>query len=119
MVRLHTPQEIEVHYILPALRRSLSRALKAQGKSQKEIALLLNVTESAVSQYLNDKRATSVELGEGIEAAIQNTLADTSSREEIMAHTQALLRTVRKEGITCTVCKPITGAPQGCQICFR
>ena len=55
------PQEIEVWYIIPSIRRELAKSLKGKGLSQKEIALTLGITEPAVSQYLHDKRASGVE----------------------------------------------------------
>ncbi len=52
------PQELEVWYLLPALRKNLSRILiEKHGLKQKQVASLLGVTESAVSQYLKSKRA--------------------------------------------------------------
>ncbi|MFH1405899.1 MAG: hypothetical protein ABIG52_01635 [Nanoarchaeota archaeon] len=51
------PQEIEVWYILPAIRKELVLALKEKGHTQKEIASFLNVTEPAISQYTKEKRA--------------------------------------------------------------
>ena len=60
------PQEVEVWYVLPAIRRELARIMKtktvqrvgADGKkkehriTQKEIAQMLGVTEPAITQYL-------------------------------------------------------------------
>ena len=52
------PQEVEVFYIIPAIRSYIARFMKKQGRSQKEIARLLGVRESTVSQYMTEKRAT-------------------------------------------------------------
>lgn len=55
------PQEIEVWYIIPALRRELTRIfLKDYKLSQKKTAEILGVSEAAVSQYLTSKRASEV-----------------------------------------------------------
>jgi predicted transcriptional regulator len=52
------PQEIEVWYLIPALRKELAKILiKEFSLSQKKIADILGLTESAVSQYLKAKRA--------------------------------------------------------------
>jgi hypothetical protein len=51
------PCESAVKYKVPAIKAELARKLKKQGKSQKEIAAILGVTEAAVSQYLSGKRA--------------------------------------------------------------
>jgi len=51
------PQEIEVWYLLPALRRALSQFFKEEyNLKQKDIADLLGLTEAAVSQYTRAKR---------------------------------------------------------------
>jgi len=51
------PCESAVKYKVPAIKAELARKLKKEGKSQKDIAKLLGVTEAAVSQYLSGKRA--------------------------------------------------------------
>ena len=56
------PQEIEVWYIIPALRREFASILKEKGFPQKQIAEKLKLTESAVSQYLKLKRAKDLEV---------------------------------------------------------
>ena len=51
------PQEIEVWYLIPAIRKELAKIFISKYEmSQKEIADILGLTESAVSQYLKDKR---------------------------------------------------------------
>ncbi|MHA1934944.1 MAG: transcriptional regulator [Candidatus Thorarchaeota archaeon] len=45
------PQEVEVWYVLPAIRRELTRAMIDKGRPQKDIAKMLGVTEPAVTQY--------------------------------------------------------------------
>ncbi len=62
MKPLKHPQEIEVWYILPAIRKELVRVLKSRGKSGREIASLLGITASSVSQYGSDKRGMGIEL---------------------------------------------------------
>ena len=57
MDKIQSPQSIELHYVLPAVRREIALKLKEKGLGQKEIAKRLSVTEAAVSQYINDKRA--------------------------------------------------------------
>ncbi len=47
---------------VPKIKAELARKLKAEGKSQKEIAKVLDVTEAAISQYLSGKRAKAKQL---------------------------------------------------------
>ncbi|MFQ5621197.1 MAG: transcriptional regulator [Candidatus Nanoarchaeia archaeon] len=116
--KMHSPQEVEVHFILPALRRAMTKAFKARGKSQKEIAQLLNVTEPAVSQYVSAKRAKHVEFNRKVKKAVSEMAEEAVDRYDVMGKTQSLLKVVRDEGITCTVCRSVTGAPANCNICF-
>jgi len=52
------PQEVEVWYLLPSLRRELAKILiKDYSLTQKEVAKIFGLTESAVSQYVKLKRA--------------------------------------------------------------
>ena len=56
-MRQAMPQEIEVWYLIPAIRKELAKIFISKYEmSQKEIADILGLTESAVSQYLKDKR---------------------------------------------------------------
>ncbi|MAG07667.1 transcriptional regulator [Candidatus Pacearchaeota archaeon] len=51
------PQEVEVWYLIPAIRRELAKCLiDNYDFSQKRVAGVLGITESAVSQYLKQKR---------------------------------------------------------------
>jgi len=55
------PQEIEVWYLLPALRREVAKALIEKNKlSQREVAEILGITEAAISHYRNSKRASEI-----------------------------------------------------------
>ena len=67
------PQELEVWYIIPAIRRELCREMVKTGSSQKEIAAQLGVTESAVSQYVHDKRANKVKFSPAFKAFSKET----------------------------------------------
>jgi predicted transcriptional regulator len=45
------PQEVEVWYVLPSIRREFARIMIEKGIAQKQIAMMLGVTEPAVTQY--------------------------------------------------------------------
>ena len=80
------PQEIEVTYIIPSLRRELAKVMKVSGLTQREIAKKLMVTEQAVSQYFSSKRASTVEFNKKIENEIKRvskTLNNENFRKEM------------------------------------
>jgi len=68
------PQEIEVWYVIPALRRELAKALTLKHKlSQKEAAELLGISEAAVSQYIKEKRAKQIKFTRQDKKEIEKT----------------------------------------------
>ena len=66
--KMMLPQEIEVWYMLPAIRKEFALTLIRHELSQKEVAKLLGVTEAAVSQYKSEKRAHGLEFNEHIKS---------------------------------------------------
>lgn len=59
------PQEIEMWYLIPALRRELAKILISDfGMNQKQVSQTLGITESAVSQYLKSKRGSELKFSE-------------------------------------------------------
>jgi hypothetical protein len=113
------PQEVEVFYILPAIRRELSLALKEQGKSQREIAKLLGVTEAAVSQYISKKRAADVAFPAELAAEIRATAPRITDRRSMMQETQRILAHAKDRKLTCRMHESVADVPKGCDVCFR
>ena len=122
MVNMHLtlqPQEVEVFYILPAIRRELSLALKQTGKSQKEIAKLLGVTDAAVSQYLNAKRA-SVQFPQELKDQIKLAAPKITDHASMIAETQAILASAKQDRFICKMHEQIASdIPRGCNVCFK
>lgn len=94
--RLMMPQEIEVFYILPAIRREIALGMKASGRKQKEIAKMLCVEESTISQYMNDKRAAKISLDEGFRKDIAKAAERISGQADFIKEAQKLLGIMRK-----------------------
>lgn len=56
------PQEVEVWYLIPAIRRELTKVFVKDYKlTQKQVSEILGLTESAVSQYIKSKRANTLQ----------------------------------------------------------
>ncbi len=94
--RLMMPQEIEVFYILPAIRRDMAISMKASGRKQKDIAKLLCVEESTISQYIKDKRAAKIRLEEGFRNDVAKAAERISSQADFIKEAQRLLAIMRK-----------------------
>ncbi|MEK6823666.1 MAG: hypothetical protein AABY06_01400 [Nanoarchaeota archaeon] len=59
------PQELEIWYLIPALRRELTKIFISEFKvNQKQISKILGITESAVSQYLSSKRGNELKFSQ-------------------------------------------------------
>lgn len=120
MQKLIHPQEVEVFYLLPAIRRDIALCLKAQGKDQKEIAKLLGVSEPSVSHYFNSKRAKDVHFSNEIKTEIQNIVKNLKTQQDLVRVTQKLLRMIQSEKEICKVCQEVnkTNLPKKCEVCF-
>src|SRR3989338_3352545 len=116
--QLIQPQEIEVFYILPAIRSRMASALKKNGKSQKEIARLLCVQESTISQYLSSKRAAGVKFNESINKEISAAVKRIKTKGDLVRETQKILAMARSEKILCKVHESVADLPVGCDVCF-
>ncbi len=105
--------------MLPAVRREIAIVMKAEGKSQKEIAGLLGITEPAVSQYMSAKRASTFQLNERVKAAIKDSVKRITGEIGLMREMQRLLVLIREERLVCQAHEAFGGAPRGCSVCFE
>jgi uncharacterized protein len=112
------PQEVEVFYVLPAIRRELATAMKASGKKQKEIAKLLCVKESTISQYMSDKRASGMKFNEKIKRAAAEAASRITDRVTLIEATQKLLNLIKEEKVLCEFHIERTALPKCCCVCF-
>ncbi len=85
MMKLEHPQEIEVWYVIPAVKRELANSMiKDYGLSQKKVADVLGLTESAVSQYVNSKRAHELEFNDEFKTLIKESAKDVMEGKHSM-----------------------------------
>ena len=106
-------------YVLPAVRKEIALVMKAEGKSQKEIAKLLGVTEPAVSQYMSAKRASTFQLNDKVKGAIRESVNRITGEIGLMREMQRLLVLIRSERLVCQAHEALGGAPKGCGVCFE
>jgi predicted transcriptional regulator len=102
----HLPQEIEVWYIIPAIRRELAKQLIKKGLKQREVAEILGTTEAAVSQYLHKKRAQEIKFPKGMkkdfDLAAKTIMKDN---KKVVSEILRLLVLTKQKGISCNMCK--------------
>ena len=119
VVKVVHPQEIVVWNILPFLRREISIEMKSLGLEQKKIASLLKITEPAVSQYLNDKRASNKinitpELKKQIAFSAKSIMKDNKN---ILSEMQKLVNSKEIKSLICSIHKKEFNAPLNCHAC--
>ncbi len=110
-----TPQEIEVWYILPALRREIAMKLKESGMTQKDIAAIMDITPAAVSQYIHNKRAKKLDFKinqEIINNAVKEITDNSKDYAEII---QDSLKQLDK--LVCKIHKKIEKVHTCCGLC--
>jgi len=113
------PQEIEVWYVLPAIRKEISKELLKQGLTQKEIALKLGLTESAISQYLKEKRANSIEFDKEIKKSIETAAKRIIKNNHSMKEIERIIHKMRKNRVLCEIHhKYDKNLPEHCDICL-
>ncbi|MBW3014920.1 helix-turn-helix domain-containing protein [Candidatus Woesearchaeota archaeon] len=103
-MRFSLPQEIEVWYIIPAIRKELAKAMRSLGLKQKEIASKLGLRESAVSQYINSKRGKEIKLNKKILKHIKE------SANKIIQNNSCAIREIQE------ICKEIKKSKTLCKI---
>ena len=116
------PQEIEVRYILPAIRRELARIFIQEHKhSQKQAAKILGLTEAAISQYQHSKRAKEVIFSESvvneIRVSADRILAAKNTKERLIAETYRISGLTKVRQILCDIHRAQSKDLENCNIC--
>jgi len=96
VVNMKMPCEIIIWYVLPGIRREITKNMIKNGLTQKEAAKKLGITDAAVSQYLSEKRG-------GVEIKDRKILGEIKdSAKRIVAGDKS---TMMEE--TCRICNLI------------
>ncbi|MCX6742260.1 MAG: hypothetical protein NTX24_03750 [Candidatus Pacearchaeota archaeon] len=101
------PQEIEVWYIIPAIRRELAKSfIKKYKIKQNKVAELLGTTEAAISQYMHRKRAKDIKFSEEmvkyVEQSAEIILKDN---KKVIGEMMKLIEVAKRQGVSCDICK--------------
>ncbi|MFH1238409.1 MAG: transcriptional regulator [archaeon] len=101
------PQEIEVWYIIPAIRKELAKLLTRQyGMSYERAGTILGISKAAVSQYLSNKRANKIELSAKIKKEIEKSAKIiVNDQKNMLSEMQRILKYIKDKKCLCDVCK--------------
>ena len=112
--KLLFPQEIEVWYVLPAIRKAFAVEMIKQGIPQKNIAHLMGITEAAVSQYKNDKRAH-IQLTEELKKEIEKSINKITTPEHMFSELMRIEQQIKNTGLFCQIHRSKSWTPNGCE----
>jgi len=116
------PQEIEVWYIIPAIRRELAKSMvKNYNLNQKQIAEIMGITEAAISQYLSSKRGKEVIFSDVI---LEETKISAKKIIEnptmLVPEMMRLTKLTEVKQVMCDLHKKQdVKLPEDCDICFE
>jgi len=115
------PQEVEVWFIIPALRRELAKSMIEDYEfTQKKVAEYMGITEAAVSQYLSSKRAKNVVFSNAVLDEIKNSAKRIIDDEKMVVPEMIkLCKLTEVKHVMCDIHKKQdVKLPEGCDICF-
>ncbi len=115
---LKHPQEIEVWYILPAIRKELVKLLKEKGKSGKAIASLLGVTPAAISQYGKDKRGKGIELPSEVKDFVKKKVTEIKDAKSAYRVIQDVNTFIKKSKALCKIHLLLEKDLDDCDVCY-
>ncbi len=114
------PQEIELFYVIPALRCIMTKELVAFGLRQKEIAKKLGITEAAVSQYVKGKRAAGTCFDAVTMLAIKKSAGKIAhDKSGFLKEIMHLSGIVKKTGAMCGMHRKHGNPSKDCAICRK
>ncbi|MBT3297321.1 hypothetical protein HN385_00195 [archaeon] len=98
------PQELEVWYLLPAIRKKLALALVKEGMAQKDIAKIMNISAATISHYKKDKRAKKDIIGNSLDLDIKKSVKKIVQDPTIIfSEIMNLTKIVKKNGLLCDI----------------
>lgn len=111
------PIEILHWEVLPAIRSKLVSFLKQKGLKQNEISKLFDMTPSAISQYLKEKRGNFL-LPQTFEQSIENSASLIFEKKStVFIQTNLLLKEFERNYL-CKICREKNNIDSKCGICF-
>jgi predicted transcriptional regulator len=101
------PQEIEVWYVIPAIRRELSRLLTTQhGLSYEKTGNALGISKAAISQYQKNKRAGKIKLNPKVLKEVEKSAKLISNdNNKTVKEILRVLNFMREKKLTFEICE--------------
>jgi len=117
-MKVMMPQELEVWYIIPAIRREFAKTMLKKGMSQKQIAERLGVTEAAVSQYMKSKRAVGIKFKPELSNEITASVDRICQGGCIVKETQHICELCKADMTLCELHRKFGVPNENCRVCL-
>jgi hypothetical protein len=115
------PQEIEIWYLIPSLRKELARIfIKDYELNQKEISKLLGITEASVSHYVNEQRGQKIKFTQTEMEMIKKSAGNMiKTKSSYVKEIYSLCNQFRKTKVLCRIHRGFEkNIPKDCEVCF-
>ena len=115
------PQEIEVWYLIPALRKEFAKIfINDYGLSQKKAAEILGITNSAISQYLSLKRGNEMNFNKKERELVKKAAKEVIEKNsEFIKKLYELCILLRESKTICEIHKSRDkSVAKNCDVCF-
>lgn len=117
------PCELIVWYVIPTIRAELAKEMIRLGLSQKDVSERLGITQSAVSQYVKDKRGRGIPVNRQVRKAIKTLareISDGTAGKDVIPGICAVCAIVKQSGSLCDLHRQEDeGVLEGCAICMK
>ncbi|MFC1801276.1 transcriptional regulator [Nanoarchaeota archaeon] len=115
MKKLIFPQEIEVWYILPAIRKYMALELIKSGLNQSQVSKLLDCSRASINQYTKQQRGQEI-----LNSKIKQEIKKSSSliinnKSNVFQEIMRVNQIVKNTGLLCQLHKKLGLAKCSCQ----
>ena len=113
------PQELEVFYVIPAIRRELAKALAVKGVKQKRMAEIFGVSEACVSNYFKAKRGQEVTFSTELTKLINESASNLAIGKSCFINViQQVCRSFKKSEALCDLHHKLDKITCNCKGCL-
>ena len=104
------PQEIEVWYVIPAIRKELASCLiRKHSITYEKVGEMMGITKAAISQYLSNKRAAKIKLHENaLKEVCKSCELIVAKKKTTSQEILRVLEFIRNKNLPCEVCDKST-----------
>jgi predicted transcriptional regulator len=116
------PCELIVWYVIPTIRAELAKEMIKLGLSQKEVSERLGITQSAVSQYVKDKRGRGIPVNKQVRKGIRSLAKDIvegNTPGGVIPGICAVCSIVKSSGSLCDLHRQDDASLEGCDVCLN